>query len=109
MANKISLSPDHRDVINDYEATDSENEYTEREKTILKKVRKRRQRGDDHDNKKELFAFAEKDSSEDEKKLNDIEDSDIEDNADYDIPDARAWGNKRGAYYNTDFVDQDYR
>jgi len=39
-----------------------------------------------------------------------MSESDIEgqgDNSD-DLPDVRAWGQKRRNFYNTDYVDQDY-
>lgn len=131
MANKISLR--HKGDVGDYyEPSDSENEYTEREKQLLKKVRKGRQRNTDPE--QEILAFDQRDDSEEYglfKKCNFIfrnteqkyiseeddeadekfeADSDIDD-GDYDdggIPDARAWGNKRRDFHSTDFVDQDY-
>lgn len=51
MADKIRI---HRGDVNDmYEPSDSDNEYTERERSLLKKVRKGRQR--DVDREQELM------------------------------------------------------
>ena len=35
--------------------------------------------------------------------------SDIEDSEDDGLPDASAWGKKKSMYYNTDYVDKDFR
>lgn len=62
MANKILLK--HKGDVGDYyEPSDSENEYTEREKQLLKKVRKGRQRNTDPE--QEILAFQQKDDSDD--------------------------------------------
>lgn len=47
MVDKIKIH--HGDINDTYEASDSENEYTEREKSLLKKVRKGRQRNVDRE------------------------------------------------------------
>ncbi|XP_037937814.1 something about silencing protein 10 [Teleopsis dalmanni] len=102
MDDKILL--DNRNY-DEYEPTDSEEDYSEEEKEILKNVR----RGKNRDNSKaEVLAF---DSSDDEQSDNAefMEDSDIEGaENDADIPDSKDWGKKARNYYNTDFVDQDY-
>lgn len=61
MANKILLR--HKGDVGDYyEPSDSENEYNEREKQLLKKVRKGRQRNTDPE--QEILAFDQRDDSE---------------------------------------------
>lgn len=63
MANKILLK--HKSDVGDYyEPSDSENEYTEREKKLLKKVRKGRQRNKDP--QQEILAFDQQDDSDEE-------------------------------------------
>lgn len=63
MANKILLKQ-KGDVGDYYEPSDSENEYTEREKKLLQNVRKGRQRNvDPH---QEILAFNQNDDSDDE-------------------------------------------
>lgn len=133
MANKI---PIHRGDVNDfYDPSGSEDEYTEREKHLLQKVRKGRRRHTDPE--QELMAFQQNEDNDDDDDVGDDDDFDdngmslIElspetinkivfffsadndfDNEDADpndgIPDARAWGKKRRDFYSTDFVDQDY-
>lgn len=106
-----------------YEPTDSEEEYSEEEKELLEEVRKGRQRNESK--QREVLAFTESededdDDEDDEQAGEDDEgedddemglaDSDIEGaelNED-DLPDTKYWGKKTSAYYNTDFVDQDY-
>lgn len=115
MANKILLS--NKGGADDfYEPSGSEDEYTEREKTLLKKVRKGRHR--EVDREQEILAFnqnddesAEEGGYDDDDDFNEKfeADSDIEDGDEDDgIPDARAWGSKRRDFHSTDFVDQDY-
>lgn len=115
MANKI---PIHRGDVNDfYEPSGSEDDFTEREKHLLQKVRKGRRR--DVDPEQELMAFQQNDDADDDDAEADDGDdfddkfeanSDINEDADPNdgIPDARAWGKKRRDFYSTDFVDQDY-
>ncbi|XP_053949501.1 something about silencing protein 10 [Anastrepha ludens] len=95
----------------DYEPTDSEDEYNEEEKELLRQVRKSRRKSDDT-NENELMAFDESNDEEDEDG-DDVgalmRDSDIEGaESDDDLPDTTDWGNKSRNYYNTDFVDPDY-
>lgn len=115
MANKIKIHSG--DVNNIYEPSDSENEYTEHEKSLLQKVRKGRQRNTDPE--QELLAFRQEESDDDDDQQQCDEDndddfddklvnSDIEDDADDGIPSDRAWGKKKRDFYATDFVDQDY-
>lgn len=113
MANKILISK--RDVGDAYEPSDSEEEYSAREKKLLQKVRTGRKRNVNPE--QELLAFAQNDDDENDayheedeesdgkfEAESDMEDGDAEDG----IPDARAWGKKRTDFYSTDFVDQDY-
>lgn len=104
MSDKIKIYDD----FDNFEYSDSETEYTEREKSLLKKVTKSRKKNVVE--KKEVLRFdEEEESSESENNYDVIENSDLEENNFHDdIPDSKAWGNKRSAYYNTDFVDQDY-
>lgn len=64
MSNKILI--DKRDVGDYYEASDSENEYTERERKLLQKVRKGRPRNEDQ---QEIMAFDQNDDDSDEEGL----------------------------------------
>ncbi|XP_036318712.1 something about silencing protein 10 [Rhagoletis pomonella] len=111
MGDKIHIDKRKYDDADDYEPTDSEAEYSEEEKELLREVRERRRRDDDtHEN--ELMAF---DESDDEDDVDDgdvgalMRDSDIEGaESDDDLPDTTDWGKKSRNYYNTDFVDPDY-
>ncbi|XP_075149501.1 UTP3 small subunit processome component Sas10 [Haematobia irritans] len=100
-----------------YEPTDSDEDYSEEERELLQEVRKGRSRNESK--QKEVLAFTDSegddDDDEDAGEDNDddelgLADSDIEGaelNED-DLPDTKYWGKKSSAYYNTDFVDQDY-
>lgn len=102
----------------EYEPTESEEEYSEEEKVLLQEVRKGRKR--DESKQREILAFTESedegddddaddDGEDDDDEMgladSDIEGAEIDDN---DLPDTKYWGKKTSAYYNTDFVDQDY-
>lgn len=105
-ADKISLDIDH------YEPSDSEEEYTPRERALLEKVRKQQQQAADESSEEEVLGLdaedSEDDSEEDEDDIGQFQDSEDEEDADEGLPDVRAWGKKKHAYYETDFVDQDY-
>lgn len=103
MANKIKISKG--DIGEFYEPSDSDEEYTEREKKLLNKVRKGKQKNEDSED--EVMAF---DDADDDDDFGDHqENSDFEeDDRTNGIPDERAWGKKRKDFYSTDFVDQDY-
>lgn len=108
MVNKIKIDKENDDF---YEPSDSEDDYTEREKNILKKVRNRKKR--DNDDKVAVLGFDQEDENEEDDD-DDFDDkfegeSDFEDDNENDgIPDSRAWGKKRKDFYSTDFVDPDY-
>lgn len=106
MANKIKISKG--DVGDFYEPSDSDEEYTEHEKKLLKKVRKGKQKNEESED--EVMAF------DDDADVGDDDFGEYQDNSDFEeenqvrngIPDERAWGKKRKDFYSTDFVDQDY-
>ncbi|XP_030378771.1 something about silencing protein 10 [Scaptodrosophila lebanonensis] len=96
-----------------YELTDSELEYDEDERELIEDLRKERKERNEQDGNEEVLLFS--DSDEDDAANNDdvgelMRDSDIEgaEDDDGDLPDTMNWGNKKSAYYNTDFVDPDY-
>lgn len=92
-----------------YEPSDSEDEYSPTEKKLLDKVRKRKRH--DTDSEEEMYAFSESEDDLEQKKEDlGIADSDVEgqEQSDDDLPDSKAWGNKKQAYYATDYVDEDY-
>lgn len=105
---KINLDIDH------YELSDSEDEYTPREKALLEKVRKSQRQQQDESSEEEVLGLDADDDSDDsgsEQEDGDIDqfrDSDDEEDEDEGLPDVRAWGKKKQAYYDTNFVDQDY-
>lgn len=111
MANKISIN---ENVDGYYEPSDSENEYTEREKNLLKKVRNRNKHSEDIE-EEEVLPFDDDDDDDPEQDDDDDEfgdkfeaDSDLDQYDNDAIPDSRAWGKKRRDFFATDFVDQDY-
>ncbi|XP_011295944.1 something about silencing protein 10 [Musca domestica] len=117
---KIKLQSHYSDD-DQYEPTDSDEDYSEEEKELLQEVRKGRVR--DKSKQNEVLAFTESeeeeddddgadagdDNEEDEDEMG-LADSDIEgaEQNEDDLPDTKYWGKKSSAYYNTDFVDQDY-
>lgn len=102
MADKIRL-----DYENNYEASDSEEEYTERQKSLLKKVRKGKKK--EESDEEGVYGFDEDDDDSDPEKFEAESDFDEPENEGDGLPDDRAWGKKKSAFYNTDFQDQDYR
>ncbi|XP_063536531.1 something about silencing protein 10 [Cydia strobilella] len=108
MADKIRV--DSRfDMKGNYEPSDSEDEYSEEEKELLEKVRKRKHQNSDSE--EEMYAFSESDEDSDGKKDDlGIADSDVEgqEKSDDDLPDSKAWGKNKRSYYATDYVDEDY-
>lgn len=90
-----------------YVPSDSAEEFSDTEKILLEKVR-REVNSDSDESEEEVYGLLSNGSTdgEDEKMC----ESDIEGQGDDsdDLPDVRAWGQKRRNYYNTDYVDQDY-
>lgn len=121
---KIKLQKDYGGARGQYEPTDSEEEYSEEERELLQEVRKGRVK--DQSKQKEVLAFTESEDEDDDDEEGEaagegdaqedddddmgLADSDIEgaEQNDDDLPDTKYWGKKSSAYYNTDFVDQDY-
>lgn len=116
MTDKISIY----DVGDRYDPSESEGEYDEREKSLLRNIRDRKGRGKsgkNADDEEEVLGFDEDedddepdDSDDDFDEIRKFEhDSDIEDKEDNDdLPDRKAWGSKAKSFYGTDYVDQDY-
>lgn len=88
----------------DYEMSDSDDDYTEREKNLLKNVRKGRKKDDSDE--EEIYGF---DDDSEPEKFEAESDFDEPEDGDDGLPDDRAWGKKKSTFYNTDFHDQDYR
>lgn len=90
------------DAQNDYEPSDSEEEFSQRERQLLKKARKgaKPQESDDE----EVLGFDD-DGDFDEAFESEKSEVDEEDG----LPDSRAWGKKKRPFYGTDFVDPDYQ
>ncbi|XP_047533635.1 something about silencing protein 10 [Vanessa atalanta] len=107
MAENIRLKSKY-DLKDNYEPSDSENEYSASEKQIMDKLRKRKRQ--DSDSEDEVYAFSESDEDGEDKTDLGIADSDVEgqEKSDDDLPDSKAWGKKKRSYYSTDYVDQDY-
>lgn len=116
MADKLNL-----ELQDDYEMSDSEEEYTAREKKLLSKVKKGRRQNESSEDE-EVMKFDEDeydeenldgydDNEEDSEPEKFEADSDIEDGTEKKsnrLPDGSSWGNKKHMYYNTDFHDKDY-
>ncbi|XP_031827034.1 UTP3 small subunit processome component Sas10 [Nomia melanderi] len=103
---------DNLEDINMNEVTDSEDEYSENERKLLQKVRNNRP-SEDYDSDYEVYGLQNKnekdqDDTEDEEEADSMV-SDIEGlQEDFDLPNEKAWGKKKKAYYSTDYVDPDY-
>lgn len=106
MAEKIKVKSNF-DRQGNYEPSDSDDEYTPKEKQLMEKVRKKKHNSDSEE---EMYAFSESDNSDNEKDDIGIADSDVEgqEQSDDDLPDSKAWGKKKRSYYATDYVDEDY-
>lgn len=91
-----------------YEPSDSENEYSCKEKKLLDKVRYKKRHGSESE--EEIYAFSDSDDSVDGKKDFEIADSDVEgqEKSEDDLPNSKAWGKQKRLYYATDYVDEDY-
>lgn len=92
--------------------TDSEEEkYTETEKRLLEKVRKRHT-SENYDSDDQVYTLqgdSEDEEEEEEDNQPDSMESDIEQlQEDYDIPDDRAWGKKARSFYSSDYKYTDY-
>lgn len=106
MADKIRINS-RFDQKENYAPSDSEDGYSENEKRLLDKVRKRKH---ESDSEEEMYAFSDSDEESDQKDDLGIADSDVEgqEKSDDDLPDSKAWGKNKQSYYATDYVDKDY-
>lgn len=109
MSNKIKFKED--DLDDNLGDGTSDEEYTEREKFLVKKYKSGKKKAPESDD--EVLGFG---SSDDEN------DDDAEDTSRFDhdsdlasdhgeddgIPDVKAWGKTKSMFYNTNYVDQDY-
>ncbi|XP_034186736.1 UTP3 small subunit processome component Sas10 [Osmia lignaria lignaria] len=109
---EMHYEPEDLEDVNMNEVTDSEEEYSESERKLLQDVRSRHS-SESYDSDYEVYKLNDdngKDqvNSEDEAQTDSME-SDIEglDN-DFDLPNEKAWGKKKKAYYSTDYVDADF-
>ncbi|XP_044255365.1 something about silencing protein 10 [Tribolium madens] len=90
----------------DYNPSDSDEDYTENEKILLKKVRNKLPK--DSDSEGEVFGVG-SGTDDEEDDQSDIALSDVEGQEDQDdLPDIRAWGKEKRKFYSTDYVDPDY-
>ncbi|CAD1476010.1 unnamed protein product, partial [Heterotrigona itama] len=98
--------------VNMNDVTNSEEEYSENERKLLKKVRDR-QSSESYDSDYEVYGLLDaneqnQNDTENEDQMDSME-SDIEGlQEDFNLPNEKAWGRKKKAYYSTDFVDPDY-
>ncbi|PNF29141.1 Something about silencing protein 10 [Cryptotermes secundus] len=90
-----------------YMLSDSGDEYSDTEKILLEKTRTDGN-SDIEESEEEVYGLPSNDSSSEEGEK--ISDSDIEGQEDNsnNLPNVRAWGQKRKNFYNTDYVDHDY-
>lgn len=98
------------DIVMD-DVTDSEEEYSQNERRLLKKVRERNS-SDSYDSAYEVYGLHKENEDDPDMEDNvqaDSMESDIEElQDDFDLPNEKAWGKRKKAYYSTDYVDPDY-
>ncbi|XP_049843171.1 something about silencing protein 10 [Schistocerca gregaria] len=96
--------------LQEYEPSDSEDDYSEDEKLMLENVRKRPREFDDESEEEVLGVASDDDEDDDDDDDDEGDDmaSDLDGERDDDLPDAKAWGRKRKNFYNADYVDDDY-
>ncbi|KAK9685802.1 Triosephosphate isomerase [Popillia japonica] len=91
----------------EYNASDSDDDYTEKEKNLLNKVRSRQINDSDSDD--EVYSVGSGNENESSDNNSSIALSDVEGQDDKDdLPDIRAWGKDKRKFYSTDYVDPDY-
>lgn len=111
MSNKIIKFKENDLDDEDFNDGSSDEEYTEREKYLVKKyIAGKKKPVEESD--EEVLGFGMGNSSneegEDSEKERFENDSDIVSDNDDGIPDAKAWGKTKSSFYNTNYVDQDY-
>ncbi|XP_058791038.1 something about silencing protein 10 [Phymastichus coffea] len=86
---------------------DSEEELSDGERKLLEKIRQKRQKRN-YDSEDEVMGFEDEDADEDEDERDSMA-SDIEGLEEkFDLPNEKAWGKRKQAYYSADYVDPDY-
>lgn len=96
---------ENEDDVESFDATDSEDNFSENEKELLNKVRNKRvEYSDSEDEVLGVGGDEDSDSDQSDIALSDVEGQDEDD----DLPNEKAWGKDRRKYYSTDYVDQDY-
>lgn len=108
MSNKIKFNED--DLEDDFGAGSSDDEYTEREKYLVKKYKDGKKKKPQNATE-EVLGFgssSEEEEEDDDEKERFEADSDLGSDRDDGIPDAKAWGKTKSSFYNTNYVDQDY-
>ncbi|KAJ8968912.1 hypothetical protein NQ317_016523 [Molorchus minor] len=95
------------DDMDNYEPSDSDGEYTEKEKQLLKKVRSRKKEYSDSED--EVYGVGQDETDDDDEggDKSDLALSDVEGQEDDELPDIRAWGRDKRKYYSTDYLDDD--
>ncbi|XP_043677498.1 something about silencing protein 10 [Vespula pensylvanica] len=93
------------------EVSDSEDQYSEEDQELLRKVRIK-EAPENFDSDDEVYRLQDDEENEnddmDDEQADSME-SDIEGlEDDFNIPDERAWGKKKRTYYSTDYIDPDY-
>lgn len=107
MANKIKFNED--DLDDDFGAGSSDDEYTEREKYLVKKYKDgKRKKAEDSEEEVLGFGSSDDDDEDGSDKERFEADSDLGSEREDGIPDAKAWGKTKSSFYNTNYVDQDY-
>ncbi|KAI4502846.1 hypothetical protein M0802_001890 [Mischocyttarus mexicanus] len=93
------------------EVSDSDDQYSEEDRDLLRKVRTKRE-PENFDSDDEVYGLQDDEEDKEDETENEEADSmgsDIEElEDDFDIPDEKAWGNKKRTFYSTDYVDPDY-
>ncbi|XP_043504330.1 something about silencing protein 10 [Polistes fuscatus] len=100
------------------EISDSDDQYSEEDRELLRKVRIKRA-PENFDSEDEVYGLQDDEENEEDEMENeedemeneeaDSMESDIEElQDDFDIPNEKAWGKKKRTYYSTDYVDPDY-
>lgn len=108
MSNKIKFKEDDLDD-EDFNEGSSDEEYTEREKYLVKKYKAGKKKPAAESDEEQVLGFGASSEDEDSEKERFENDSDIvSDREDGGIPDAKAWGKTKSSFYNTNYVDQDY-
>lgn len=104
--NAVEFSRRNSDIdrFDDEDITDSDDQFSDNEKNILDKIRKKRV-PEEVDSDDEVYGLNLNDEDSMESDIERPQDNNDDDDG---MPDERAWGKKKGLFYSTDYVDQDY-